>query len=283
MGVRSSITLMLFLQGGTLKVSRHAAESGHKSLSAKRLQYIIHFLLLSMMMPLRATARILAFDTSTVRGSVAILQGRDVLAELRLHSPLTHSALLLKSIDFLLGRLHCTLKDLNLVAVGIGPGSFTGIRIGISTAMGISQSLGIPYAGISGFDALAHQVEFVNGRIGVVLDAHRSQVFYAEYIREKGRIRHSQKYSLIGVSDLECRLANRHLYIIGDLDACRLEQWNGSSSSWPRAISVDLFLAPAIGRLASIRKRIWRSGDYLVSEPMYIRPPDALRNKSRKR
>jgi tRNA threonylcarbamoyladenosine biosynthesis protein TsaB len=236
-----------------------------------------------MMMPFSAAAKILALDTSTMRGSVALLEGREVVAELRLNSTNTHSALLLKSIDFLLDRLGWTLKDLTLVAAGIGPGSFTGIRIGISTALGISQSLGIPYAGVSGFDALVHQAEFLDGPIGVILDAHRSQVFYAEYSRKKGKVQICGKSSLIGISDLESRLSSRHLYIIGDLDVCRFRQWDGSSSGWPRAVSVDLFLASSIGRLAFARKRIRRSGDYIVSEPLYIRPPDALRNKARKR
>jgi len=261
-----------------------AAESGHKPLCAKRLQYIIRFLLVSMMMPIRSIPKILAFDTSTPRGSVAILEGKEVRAELRLHSPRTHSTLLLKSIDYLLERLEWTLGDLNLIAVGVGPGSFTGIRIGVSTALGISQSLSIPFAGISGLDALAYQVEFVNGHIGALLDAHRSQLYYAEFIRKDGRFRRSQKSSLIHVSDLELRLANRHLYIVGDLDACGIcESKKGCSSDWPRPISVDLFLASSIGRLACARKRIWRTGDFVVTEPTYVRPPDALRNKRRKR
>jgi len=236
-----------------------------------------------MMMPMKPTPRILAFDTSTQRGSIALLEGREVRAELRLHSPQTHSALLLKSIDFLLGQLEWKLGDLNLVAVGAGPGSFTGIRIGISTALGIAQSLSLPFAGVSGLDALAHQVELLNGRIGVLLDAHRSQVFYAEYIRKNGRTRRSEKSSLIHVSDLEHRLANRHLYVVGDVLAgglCGTKK--RSRSAWPRFLSVDLFLASSIGRLAVSRKRIWRTGDFIVTEPVYIRPPDALRKKGGK-
>ncbi len=265
-----------------MQVSRHAAESGHKSLSAKRVQYIIHFLLLSMRIPLNETPRILAFDTSTARGSVAVLEGPEVRAEIRLHLPQTHSTLLLSSVDFLLGRLGWALRDLNLVAAGIGPGSFTGIRIGVATALGISQSLSVPFAGISGLDALAHQVG-VNGRIGVILDAHRSQIFYAEYVGKNGRIRQSQKSALIYLSDLERYLADRHLYIVGDLNVCRLKDRKTPAADWPRPISVDLFLAAGIGRLAFHQRNKWRSGDYMVSEPMYIRPPDALRNKGRKR
>ncbi len=235
------------------------------------------------MMPLNLALRTLAFDTSSVRGSVALLEGREVRAELRLHSLQTHSALLLNSIQFLLNRLGWTLSDLNLVAVGIGPGSFTGIRIGIATALGISQTLSIPFAGISGLEALAHQAAFMDGRIGVMLDAHRSQVFYAEFISKSGKIHPYKKSTLMDISDLERHIADRHLYIVGDLGVCRLEKSRKSQSAWPRQISVDLFLASGIGRLALSHKRRWRSKDHMISEPMYIRPPDALRNKSRKR
>jgi tRNA threonylcarbamoyladenosine biosynthesis protein TsaB len=236
-----------------------------------------------MMMPVSVTSRVLAFDTSTQRGSVALLEGKEVRAELRLHSLHTHSTLLLSSIRFLLDRLNWTMNDLGLVAVGIGPGSFTGIRIGIATALGISQSLSIPFAGISGLDVLAHQAAMLNGLIGVVLDAHREQVYYAEYISSNGKIRRSQKSTLISISSLERHLANRHLYVIGDLAVCRFEKSRKASARWPCAVPTDPFLASGIGRLACSRKSGWRSGEFILSEPMYIRPPDALRNKCRKR
>jgi tRNA threonylcarbamoyladenosine biosynthesis protein TsaB len=233
--------------------------------------------------PVSVAPRILAFDTSTQRGSVSLLEGKEVRAEIRLHSLLTHSTLLLSSIGFLLERLNWTLKDLNLVASGIGPGSFTGIRIGIATALGISQSLSIPFAGISGLDALAHQAGNLSGRIGVLLSAHRMQVFYAEYINDKGKIQQCEKSALLNISELERRLAKRHLYIVGDLEALPVNEFRESSVRWPRPVAVDLFLASAIGRLALSRRNRWRSGDFMPSEPMYIRPPDALRNKSGKR
>ena len=256
---------------------------GHKSLCLKRLQYIIRFLRLSMTMPVNIAPKILSFDTSTVRGSVALLEGAELRAELRLHSLQTHSTLLLSSIEFLLEKLGWKLADLNLVAAGAGPGSFTGIRIGIATALGFAQSLSIPFAGVSGLDALVHQYSFPDGRIAAVLDAHRSQVYYGEYVSKVGRIRQAGKSKLLHVSDLERDLAGRHLYIVGDLAACRQAVSGCISAGWPRPISVDLFLAASIGRLALSRKKIWRSGDSLIAEPMYIRPPDALAKKSRKR
>jgi tRNA threonylcarbamoyladenosine biosynthesis protein TsaB len=233
-----------------------------------------------MMMPLSLLPRILAFDTSTVRGSVALLEGKDLRAEIRLHSLQTHSEHLLSSIDFLLHSLGWKLEDLNLVAAGVGPGSFTGIRIGIATALGLAHSLKIPLAEISGLDALAHQVSYLNGRIGVVLDAHRSQAFYAEYMAKDGKVRFEKKSALIDISDLEHHLKDRHLYLVGDIGLCRLREASIYSSCWPRPVSADLFLAADIGRLALSRKRTWRSGDYEISEPMYLRPPDALKKKS---
>lgn len=236
-----------------------------------------------MMMPVKPIPKILALDTSSTRGSVALLEGSELRAELRLHSLQTHSALLLNSIEFLLGRLNWTLRDLNLVAAGLGPGSFTGIRIGIATALGLAQSLSIPFAGISGLDALAHQYHLPDGQVGVILDAHRSQLYFGEYAVRNGRIRQIKKPRLVSISDLERILADRHLYIVGDLGACGLDNLNNASTEWPHPVSVDLFLAAAIGRLALSRKKTWCSGNSIVAEPLYIRPPDALKKKSRKR
>ena len=205
------------------------------------------------------------------------------MSELKFRLLHTHSKALLGAIEYLTGKLGWKLNELGLVAAGTGPGSFTGIRIGIASALGIAQSLSIPFAGVSGLDALAHEVSFLESRIGVVLDAHRSQAYYAEYAASGGKIRQTKKYSLMDISDLERQIADRHLYIVGEMGICRRRGSKISSGEWPRLIPCDLFLAAAIGRLAFSRKRSWRSGNYVISEPVYVRPPDALRNKSRKR
>ena len=260
------------------------ADSGHKCLYIKNLQYIIRLLPLSMMIPLKRASRVLAFDTSSVRGSVVLLEAQEVLAELRLYAPRSHSTILLSSVNFLLERLGWKLADLSLVATGIGPGSFTGIRIGMATALGIAQALSIPFAGISGLDALAHQVASLmkaSGTVGVVLDAHRSQVYYAEFLCREDRFRIARKPALLDATELAQRIAGRHLFMAGETQACGFG--SAKSSGWPRILPTDLFLAADIGRLALSRKRAWRSGEYLVSEPLYIRPPDAVRNKGRVR
>lgn len=226
------------------------------------------------------TPRILAFDTSSTRESVALLEGETLRAELRSDLPETHSALLLKSVEFLLERVGWTLRDVTLIAVGIGPGSFTGVRIGVATAMGLAQSLGIPLAGVSGLDALARQVALLDTdeRIGVMIDAHRNQVYFAEYEISCGKARPTGKPELVDIAALESRLADISC-LTGDL---KREQWEWLEKSFKRKtrrIPADPFLAEGIGRLAMARKKTWRSGDFPTLEPLYIRPPDALKNK----
>jgi tRNA threonylcarbamoyladenosine biosynthesis protein TsaB len=222
----------------------------------------------------------LALDTSTSRGSVALLRGIELVGELRICSSDTHSARLLRAVDFLVSTSGWDLADLELIASGIGPGSFTGIRIGLATALGLAQSLSLPFAGISGLDALAHEVSFLEGDIGVVMDAQRRQVYYAEYHSAAGRLRRSRKPSLWYPEELENIIRRRHdLNLVGD--AAR-HFCAASREPGPKFIPVDLYLAGGIGRLAIRRKRSWRRGEFLTAEPLYIRPPDALKPRKPK-
>jgi len=228
--------------------------------------------------------KILAFDTSSEKGSVSLLEGVTLRAELRSNTAAGHSALLLEAVDFLLGRAEWELKDLTLVAAGIGPGSFTGIRIGVATGIGLAQSLGIPFVGVSGLDVLARRAarSAINGRIGVLLDARRSQLYFAEYESINGRLRRHGKPALVDVADVNNYCVDAD-WITGDLDENQVREIAKSLLRRTRWVTVDLFLAEGIGRLGLERKRTWRSGDFLTAEPLYIRPPDAIKNRREKR
>jgi tRNA threonylcarbamoyladenosine biosynthesis protein TsaB len=235
-----------------------------------------------MTMPEQQAYKVLSLDTSSPRGSVALLQGKDVIGELRLASLETHSSRLLKSIDFLLETAGWNLRDLDLVAAGIGPGSFTGIRIGVATALGLAQSLDVPFAGVSGMDALARQNSFVQGRIAVVMDAQRSQVYYAEYMVNQNRLRRVCKPSLLYPAALRQQIQGRGIVLIGDGANRYFSKIGTNHSDRARFVTADLFLATGIGRLAQSRKKTWKTGAALQSEPLYIRPPDATKAKSKK-
>jgi len=221
--------------------------------------------------------KVLALDTSTRRGSVALLQGRELLGELRLFSLQTHSSRLLRSIQFLLESVGWEQSDLQLLAAGVGPGSFTGIRIGLASALGMAQSLSIPFAGISCLDVFASTAPLICGRLGVVMDAQRSQVYYCEYEIENGKARACQRPALWSPQALELRLKRRGLYLVSDGAAGQFRSLRVGRHGWPRILEADPFLAAGIGRMALSKKRSWRSGHSLKAEPLYIRPPDALR------
>jgi len=227
--------------------------------------------------------RLLSLDTSTPRGSVALLEGRELVAELRLLSLETHSARLLASIEFLLKNAGWNLGDLGLIVAGIGPGSFTGIRIGVATAIGLAQTLGIPFAGVSGLDALARQLPIIDGRIGVVMDAQRGQVYYAEYRCSRGKVAKVGKPALLNPLDLSRRLRRSHICVLGDGALRYAKELEIPRAGWPRLAEVDLFLAAPLGRLAMERKQFWRYGQFIAAEPLYIRPPDAQKRKVKPR
>jgi tRNA threonylcarbamoyladenosine biosynthesis protein TsaB len=230
------------------------------------------------MIPVQKT-KTLALDTSTPRGSVALLLGTEVVGELRICSGDTHSARLLRSIDFLLSTAGWQLSSIDLVASGIGPGSFTGIRIGLATALGLAQSLHVPFSGISGFDALASETAFLEGDIGVVLDAQRKQIYYAEYHSRGGKLHRTRRPALWHPEDLQSVVSKRrNLFLVGDAARTFCEP----SVKWPRLVPADLYLAGGIGRMALRRKRLWRKGEFLTAEPLYIRPPDAWKPRKPK-
>ena len=98
---------------------------------------------------------ILSIDSAVAGGSIALLRGTDTLAHLSDGNNGSRAEKLLASIDSLLAGKGISLRDLDMIAVSIGPGSYSGIRIGISTALGLSDALGIEYVGISVLDAIA--------------------------------------------------------------------------------------------------------------------------------
>ncbi len=232
-----------------------------------------------MLMGSDISLRILALDTSTPRGSVALLEGQELTAEVRLLSLETHSARLLRSIRFLLEGVGWHLSDLRLIAAGIGPGSFTGIRIGIATALGLAQTLQIPFAGVSGLDALAWQVRLPDGRLGVVMDAQRLQVYYAEYEATVGRMQAVTRPRLLLPSELRIRLGRRRVYLAGEGAVRYIGDLRKPGQEFPRILETDQFIAASVGRLALASKRRWCSGQELGSAPLYIRPPDAKKPK----
>lgn len=123
---------------------------------------------------------VLALDTATEILSLSAARG-DAWAALSVQRGLQHSPVLLPAAGRLLGDLEMTVQDLELIVCSIGPGSFTGIRIGLATALGIGHGLGIPVVGVSTLDAMAYSWAAHGGDVFPVIDARRGNIYTARY------------------------------------------------------------------------------------------------------
>lgn len=125
--------------------------------------------------------KILAVDTATNSCSVAILNAGSVSAEVMTLNDETHSKHLMGLIDNVLGMAGFRIGDMDGMAVTIGPGSFTGLRIGLSTVKGLAHALDKPVVGVSSLDSLAWQCEDRSHLICAILDARKGEVYSATY------------------------------------------------------------------------------------------------------
>ena len=128
---------------------------------------------------------ILSIDTSSNICGVAILEDKNLIKEISLDNGLTHSESLMPTIDKIFKETNLSLKNIDLLVCDKGPGSFTGIRIGTSTVMAFSDSLGIPSCGISSLEALAYNVE-KDGIICSLIDARNSNCYCGIYELKNG-------------------------------------------------------------------------------------------------
>lgn len=124
---------------------------------------------------------VLAIETSTQRGSVALADDRGPVASATLGVPRRHGEFVAPAIRFLLEQSGRTVDDVTAVAVGIGPGLFTGLRVGLATASAFASARRLPTVGISGLDVLAFTHRHTNRLIAATVDARRGEVFCALY------------------------------------------------------------------------------------------------------
>jgi len=147
--------------------------------------------------------KILAIDTSTMLGGVAIMDDSiGLVAEMRLNVKSTHSERLMISIDSLLKQSGYAIADMDCFAVAIGPGSFTGLRIGLSTVKGFSYATGNPIVSVPTLEALANNFPFCQYPVCTLLDARKKEVYAAMFKwKDDGFVRLIDELS-IKISDL---------------------------------------------------------------------------------
>ncbi|MCL2564142.1 MAG: tRNA (adenosine(37)-N6)-threonylcarbamoyltransferase complex dimerization subunit type 1 TsaB, partial [Oscillospiraceae bacterium] len=147
--------------------------------------------------------RILAIESSAKTASVALVEDGKLIAQNLQHAGLTHSKTLLPMIHALLDGLGMRAADTDKIAVAHGPGSFTGIRIGVATAKGLAFAADKPLIGVSTLEAMAHQAKHLGaGIICPAMDARRGQVYNALFRTEGDRLIRLTEDRAIAIEDL---------------------------------------------------------------------------------
>jgi len=162
--------------------------------------------------------KILAIESSAKAVSASVCEEGKIIAQSYQNNGLTHSRTLLPLVEDMLKNAEIKLSDIGLIAVAKGPGSFTGIRIGVAVAKGLSWASEIPAVGVSTLEAMARQLEFAEGVICPVMDARRSEVYNALFEMRGGKLTRLCEDRAISLSDLseEMKKNKKKYFLIGD-------------------------------------------------------------------
>ena len=161
---------------------------------------------------------LLAFETSAKSCSAALHDGRGLLAESYQNSGLTHSQTLMVMAEDLLKVCGKSAADVTHLAVAAGPGSFTGVRIGVSAAKGFAWGAEKPVYGVSTLEAMALGLGVMDGHICCCMDARRKQVYNAIFLAENGCLTRVTEDRAISLEELQEELAHIDgpIYLVGD-------------------------------------------------------------------
>ncbi len=224
-------------------------------------------------------AIILSIETSTPTCSIAVHKGEELLAKFSINRAQSHSSILNPSIEAILKFCDLNLTDLSAVAISKGPGSYTGLRIGTSTAKGLCFSLGIPLIGINTLEALAKQVAGINitgSRLCPMLDARRMEVYTMLLTPELKKVIDTHPL-ILDHESFNSQLDSHSILFFG----------NGSNKfqatiDHPNAHFINNILPDAqyIGEMASDRFENKEFEDLAYFEPFYLKEFRATKPKA---
>jgi len=223
---------------------------------------------------------LLAIDTSTDSASIALVQDSKLLAEASWRCGQNHSVELLPRLAHLLNESKVGLQSINCVIVAKGPGSFNGLRVGISTAKGLAFSLGIPIIGISSLKLEAYQYAETGLPTCPIFNAGRGEIATALYQKKDNKWRQLAPEHITTVDALDSEITSKTLFC-GEyvpLIASRLRKKLGQ-----RAVIAPEQLRPA-RLLVELAKGRFEAGDYdhpTTLQPLYLRRPAITQRRHR--
>jgi tRNA threonylcarbamoyladenosine biosynthesis protein TsaB len=227
---------------------------------------------------------ILGIETATLQAGCAIGGHEGVLAEFHVSRGRRHAEVLVPAIEFTCKQALIDLKEIGAIAVDIGPGLFTGLRVGVATAKAMAQALRVPMVGVSSLDLLAFPVRHSDKLIVAAIDARRAELFYALYRQVPGGVQRESGYQVGTADDLASELlargqesllvgdgAHRYADVLSDVGGV---EFGDAGLAYPSASAlVELAHARAL------REEFVRTWEL---EPLYLRKADAEINWERR-
>lgn len=220
---------------------------------------------------------VLGIESATPVASVALVDGKGLVGELTLNVGLTHSQQLLPMIDQLLKQTRRTLKEVEGLGISTGPGSFTGLRIGMATAKGLAQGRGLPLAGVETLEAMAWQHQNQEGYFSPMQNARRQQVYTALYRwGQEGHLEVLEPAQATSPEQWAQKVLSRDqkpIYLLGDGALAYQEIWESLLRERARILPSYLGLARGCYVALAARQRLLQ-GEYppfYAVKPLYIR------------
>ena len=162
--------------------------------------------------------KILGIDTSTMAANVAVLEDDKLICEYTINTKKTHSQKLMPMIENILKLSDLDIKEIDAIAICVGPGSFTGLRIGMATAKAMAHVNNIPLIGVNSLEILGANMDLCDRNICSILDAQRNQVYMNKYILKDDKITELEEISIKPIDELleEISSSNEDWVLVGE-------------------------------------------------------------------
>ncbi|GAA0700907.1 tRNA (adenosine(37)-N6)-threonylcarbamoyltransferase complex dimerization subunit type 1 TsaB [Paraclostridium ghonii] len=222
--------------------------------------------------------RILGIDTSTNSTSVCIIEDDKLICEYTVNTKKTHSQKLMVMIESMVKESDLNIKDIDAIAICIGPGSFTGLRISMATAKAIAQVRNLPIIAVNSIESLAFNMNLCDKIICPILDAQRNQVYTGKYIFENGEFKIIEDVKVVTIDELidELSKTNKEFIIVGEATNLYKEKLDNLKNTYIASVSKNVSKASSLCDIAymKFKKDIDVHNCYTIN-PMYIRKSQA--------
>lgn len=221
--------------------------------------------------------KLLAIDSSAKSASVAVFDNKKLISECFVNTTLTHSATLMPMIENALTQSSLNLSDIEALAINQGPGSFTGIRIGVAAVKGLAFTNNIPCAGVSTLESMAYNFTDVDCVVCAVMDARCNQVYNAFFECKNGVVTRITEDDAVSIDNLSLKIKELDckVFLAGDgAEICYNAFGNENNNVILPAENRRYQRAYGTG-LAALNNNIFNDSSLLM--PTYLRPPQAER------